>query len=377
MKTRNLILAAFSILALLVTSCEQNPINSKDNLGILPERFGVDIPSSLSQGDLKSAQLKSANEEGDTLSGDEIYELLGLFIHVGDESAQMVENIIFAIAIYNLDEPKTLSFVGDDDKRLKNLKVTEAGQYNGITYDYKLTITDADSESDEDGGLAMEVLWNNKPIEGVAILKPFNIDRTTSGIYQNTMYRIYYSEKGDELYDATMQVEIGGLPLADPSVDPFSIETLKMFVGKKGDIIDVRGNSNHPNAKLFTDNYHGFNWAFVASAVESENIAVAELGLPPSDLNDDSRTGILDEYAIKKVFTEEINQWFIDTWSVQPDSTDLSNYLKNADAPGYFENKGFVQAGVSPGTQYDVIEGRIENLAPFNPSVLSELEIEF
>ena len=57
--------------------------------------------------------------------------------------------------------------------------------------------------------------------------------------------------------------------------DEFSMRNLRMFVGKKANIVDVYGNSNHPRANLFNENAVGFNYAFVASSDANENIAVA------------------------------------------------------------------------------------------------------
>lgn len=382
MKTRNLLIGLFTIiLVLFLSSCEEDsPSDQNQDFGILPERFKVDIPSSLSKTSQKTATLKSAQQEnGDTLNGNEIYEHLSTFIAVGEEAADLVQNIIWAIVIHKIDRVKQVVYVSDDDGRTKNLIVQQEVTFDGRPWEYMFTITDADSEGNEDGGIGMQVFWNKSPIEGIAIIKPYNLDRTNSDEVGDAMYSVEYSEKGMGSYEAYMIVEITDIPLADPNVDPFSINSLKMFVGKEGNEIDVYGNSNHPNAKIFTENV-GFNWAFVASGYEEEDIGVAEVGLPPSSLDATSRTIILEDYSIKNVMTEEMTAYIL---SLYPNADPaaiavfIEPYLTNADAPGYFESKGFVQGGTSPGPEYDELETNIEALSPYNPKEISELTISF
>ena len=94
----------------------------------------------------------------------------------------------------------------------------------------------------------MQIFWNRKPISGVAILKPYNIDRTNDENIQDAVFRVEYSEAGEKGYDAHMLVAASGLHVADPLDNVYCANALKMFVGKSGDMIDVFGNSNHPNA---------------------------------------------------------------------------------------------------------------------------------
>jgi hypothetical protein len=168
-----------------------------------------------------------------------------------------------------------------------------------------------------------------------------------------------------------MEVTIAGLPLANPIEDPYSINTLHMFAGKKGETVDVYGNSNHPNAYLFTEQ-RGFNWAFVASGNESKNIAVAEVGLPPSNLDENDREVLLKEYSIKNVFTNGITAM----WPAI-DQTVLAAYLKNTAAPGYFNSTGFVKGGTSPGSDWDVLATRLNSLSPYNPKETNDLTLSF
>ena len=372
MKTKSVFYLVLVIaITFLVASCELEEGPQPEDKSILPDKFMIDIPDAIS----KSVYKKSV-AESDTISGDEIYAHLATFICIGEDAAKVVQEIIWAIAIHGINKPMILSYVSDDDGRVKNLEVIEEAVYEGVNYEFQLTATDAESESDPDGGKAIQIFWNRNPIKGVAILKPYNIDRNTDDILTDLMYEIYYSEEGEvNGYEAVMIVQIDEFPAALFG-DRFAMDALKMFVGKKGDIIDVYGNSNHPNAQFFTDKV-GFNWAFVASGKESLDIGVAELGLPPSTLDETRRSVLLEDYSIKNVLTDELNTFFLETFGIMPDSASLSGYLKDADAPGYFDSEGFVTGGNSPGSEYDDIEERLQDLTPYNPKEISELLIEF
>ena len=176
----NLLSLLFIAGVVLLSSCEGNENPTPQGESILPENFSVDIPSAISDKDLvTSGRYGNARTAADTLRGNDIYEHLGTFIHVGEAAAEIVEDIITGIRIYNIDRPMVLSFEGDDDGRTKNLVVEADADFDGEVWDFVLTITDADSEGNEDGGKALQIFWNHttNPIKGIAILKPFNIDR--------------------------------------------------------------------------------------------------------------------------------------------------------------------------------------------------------
>jgi len=332
----------------------------------------VDIPTSISNEYMATARAYSnARAQGDTLQGNDIYEHLGNFINIGEGAAEIVEDIIHGIVKHNINRPMILSFEGDDDGRIKNLEVVENQSYNGENWEFQLTITDALNEGNEDGGNALQVFWNRSPVKGIALLKPSNIDVENDSEFADAVFSIEYSEAGEHGYGANMIVEIASLPMVDPLEDRYAMSSLKMFVGKNDDNIDVYGNSNHPNAIFFSGEV-GFNWAFVASGLEDVNIGVAEVGLPPSNLDEPGRAVLLGQYSIKNVFTNEIN-------AVWPglDPVILETYLMNTEGPGYFNENGFMMGGTSPGEEWDVPAERILDLSPYNPKEISELEILF
>ncbi len=367
MKTQISILASIALaIMVLFSSCEKNDLQSTDG-SILPEKFSVDIPDAISM-DFTSKKSASAI---DTINGNEIYSHLRFFISIGENGAEIVESIIQGIGVHNINHPMSLTFQGDDDGRDKNILVVEDSYFQGTNWEFQLTITDVESESNEDGGMALQIFWNVSLRQGVAILKPYNIDRNTEAYFADAVFQIDYSEAGDKGYDAHMIVAVSGLPVANPLEDPYSMSGIKMFVGKKGDIVDVYGNSDHPNA-IFFSAQTGFSWSFVAAGNDELDIAVSEVGLPPSNLDEPSRSVLLDDYSIKNVFSNQIyTLWpFIDQASVDA-------YLNNTEAPGYFDTHGFVQGGTSPGSEYDELEVRLPLMSPYNPKEISLLDIVF
>ncbi len=367
MKKVNVFFLLISVSFLLfTTSCQKEPVPQPQQDDILPARFGVEITPSLSY---ESSTLKSA--EVDTLKGNLIYEHLGNFIHVGDMGAQIVREVINAIRIYNINKPMSFSFTGDDDGRVKNVTVTARAEYDNEHWEFKMTITDAESEGDADGGRALQIFWNRSPIKGIAIMKPYNINRADNENDPDAMFRIDYSEAGDHGYEAEMTVYAAYLPLADPLDDPWSVSALKMFAGKKGNIIDVYGNSSHPNGILLAG-HAGFTYSFIASGDNTTDLGVAEVGLPPYNLDEPSRNILLGYFSLKNVLTREIYEVWPD---IDPES--VQAFLYNASAPGYFDAGGFVAGGTAPGAGYEKLISRLPYLSPFNPKEITNLDISF
>ena len=368
MKKLNLLSVVFLIgLSIFQFGCQEEAEAPNNDANILPERFGVDIPNSLSNTYGSNARIT----EIDTLKGNDIYGHLNNFIYIGEEAAEIVGEILFSIRIHNINKPMTLSFESDDDSRVKNMMVEEDATFDGEIWEFVLTITDAASESNLDGGKGLQIFWNRSPIRGVALLKPNNIDKEDHEGFENAMFRIDYSESGDHGYDSHMIVTITDLPVHSPLEDPFSVDNLKMFAGVKGDVTDVYGNSNHPNATLFSG-MTGYNWAFAASSSISADIAVAEVGLPPSSTDKSSREELLEEYSINNVFTSEIKA----VWPMIDDKS-IEAFLYNTGAPGYFNKDGFVAGGEMPATDYQSLKDRAGFLTPYNPKEISEMELRF
>lgn len=365
MKKLSFILSFIFVAAVFFTSCDPKETKPEDQ-NIVPETMTVDIPASLSS----SSTVKSTT--GDIPAGNELYEHMRNFIHAGDEASQIVSAIIHTIRTYNLSAEMSFSYQSDDDGRTKNVVITANSEFEGAVWDWQMNITDADSEGNDDGGMAMQIFWNTGTVKGISIIKPYNLDRRTEHLYTDAMYRIDYSEAGENGYEQEMTVYISGIDLPDASTDPYAMQTMKMTVGKKGNIVEVFGNTNHPNASIGM-NEEGVNWAFVAAGTVDTDLGVAEVGLPPSNLDVRNRETILGTYSLYNVLEAEVLKWY-------PNATQdiLNIYLQNAKAPAYFNaTDGFVAAGTAPNFDYGDLDQAIEQLVPYMPLEVSDLEIEF
>ncbi len=102
------------------------------------------------------------------------------------------------------------------------------------------------------------------------------------------------------------------------------------------------------------------------------DIGVAEVGLPPSSLDETDRSVLLEDYSVTNVLTTEITAVF-----PLIDQDLLAEYLSEAAAPTYFSSEGFISGGTSPGTAWDDLALRLQDLTPFNPFIVSALQLEF
>ncbi len=366
MKKLSVVLTAIILVMFVFSSCKKD--NNFDSSS-LPSTFKVDIPSSISN----SSSQKSMSV--DQLGGDEIYENMRLFIAVGDGAGDIITAIIQNIRKYDLDKAMSFSYTSDDDGRVKNVTIVENSEFNGTTWQYQLTTTDALEEGGDHNGIGLQIFWNNNPVKGIALLYPYNINRADSAENWNKgMFQIEYSEAGEYGYTQSMIVSIAGIPV--PGHDEFEMRSLKMFVGKTGDIVDVYGNSAHPNARLFNQG-DGFDWAFVASGNEISDLGVAEVGLPPYSLDETSRNVLLKDNSIHNVFTKVISDWYLAENGTAIDSLSLAAYLSNTEAPGFFNKDGFIGSGTAPTTDFNPLLTNIGSLSPYNPKTIGDLAITF
>jgi hypothetical protein len=353
---KKLFLGFFAI-ALLLSGCSKDSSTNPEEQSILPPSFNVDIPDAISY----EAGLQKTLQ--DTVTGGLVYGNIGLYIHIGDASAELVNDIIAKIKKYDINQAMEITYTSEDDSRVKKLVVKENVAAAGATWQYEMRITDGDSL------LAFQLLWNTNPVKGIAVLYPKYMNKSESSFISGMMYKVEYNE-ADNYYDKTMTVSISGLPV----VGTFGLNNLKMFVGKKGSLFDIYGNSNHPYMVLFDNTYQGGrNYAFRARAESILNIGLAELALPPSTVR--TTEGMFADYSVYKVFKDEINK-------VMPglDSNLVNYYLANTKAPAYFvKGEGFVSAGAPPANVAGFTESfiNISSLIPYIPYDIKTLKVEF
>lgn len=345
----------FSVTLFSCSSDDNETVPPAEN--IVPEKFKIDIPLSISD---PNSGGKVSQDPDSVFDMSFIYEGLPLFIHIGENSADIVENIIIAIGQYNLAQAQTLDFTSNEDGRLKELQVKNSPSVNGTVYQYGLQVKDK-----VDDVIAMQVFWNNSPVEGFAVMNVFQMDRNNNdSSTMDTFYKVRYTENPGSA-DAEMEVWIADFPAN--SSDTFALDGMRMLVQKTGDVITVLGNSNHPNF-VFSDGGSGIvgrNYAFRARGDEANDVGVAEIALPPSI--ETSFSGVYRNYNILEVCKNEYGD------SVE---SALFNYL----APGYFSDaNGFLGDGnynADP-QLYPPAFVDLTGLRPFVPSDIRDLQIEF
>lgn len=339
----------------------------KDNSSIpvsknLPSQIVVNLPSSIS-----SDQATSQRAQSDTIKGGEIYNSLRVYIKIGERAADVIQQIIIALRANNVDKPMTFTFVSNDDQRTKTCVVTANASFNSKTYELKLNMTDGTDT-------AMQIFWNTNPMEGLAILDAYQIDHTA--LKTNIRYQVEFGTTAPG-YDKYMVVSIAGLPVTGI----YDLNNLKLFAGLKGNIVEVYGNSNHPNAMFVDTTTMGFDYAFTGRADTVKNIGVVNLGLPATTLN--ATDSVFTTYSIYNLLSTKYHQvWgpYANTPAKKHwlDST-INSLLITAQIPAYFKNSGFIGCGATlpAGLGFTSDFVNIKSLKPYVPLDIKNLKITF
>ena len=359
MRVFKVLLALLTLSIFIACSEDEDPSASVS----VPQQFSVDIPPSLSS----AAATGISGREGDSdevIEGEDIYEALRYYIHLGEQSAEILEITLIIASAFEQGNVVAISFVSDDDQREKRIDLVENVTRGGNDYQYEMTMVDTENED-----LALQLLWNTEPVEGIAILNPYNLDRSDEEATQDAFYRIDYTEDHPD-YEQAMTVSISGAEVEENG----DIDNLKMFAGRNGDIVEVMGNSNHPNINIIDPDFiGGRNYAFVARGDEVSDVAVVNLWLPPSDVStNDFDAG--DEYSVFSVLEAEINA-VTDGFFTEEE---IASILSEANSPAYFNSSGFITSGVDnkPASFSDTFVD-LTGMTPFVPNDIQNLAVDF
>ncbi len=307
----------FSGLALF--SCEPKD-TSEDSF--IPTRFALDVPESISQVPSTSTQRVAEGYEY------QVYPNLRSMVKTGEHAGEYVEGIIQEVRSNHLDLALEFAVIGEADGRTKHGLITKEVTRGGKTYEYELMMTD------DDGAPALQILWNEKPLEGIAIFSPYDMDRTDVD-KQGGLYRVDYKE-GTDAFDKSMLVQFS-LPVE--GTDSTGFDNLKMFFAQNGDVVQLYGNVNIPN---FDNNGKvGIQTAYVAKAVNGK--AVAEVWYPSPEDADATTSPAL--------------------------SADLT--------PGYLNNSGVVGAGPDAPSDFGTNITDLSSLSPYAPKDVQAISLGF
>ncbi|MEQ8925511.1 MAG: hypothetical protein RLO81_06830, partial [Fulvivirga sp.] len=202
---KKLFISLFGLFALFTySSCDDEEETAVVNQIVVPESFTVDIPTSISS-DANGGLTGRTDGDGDgIIEGNEIYQAVPFFIFIGEESARIIELIFPIAAALEQQNVQTLVYNSDDDGRDKEVTINRNVTRGGKNYAYELTTFDV-----QDNAQALQMLWNTEPVEGIAIISPYQIDHTDDA-EPDALLRIDYTED-DPDYEATMTVYISGI----------------------------------------------------------------------------------------------------------------------------------------------------------------------
>ncbi len=351
-------ITSFFLSTLLILSCEKKDDASSDSN--LPSKFKVDIPSSVS-----SSNSGSRIKKSDEIDGAVAYAAIPHYVALAEGAADVVEDLILAIRLYNLDNAQSFQYTSDDDGRTKSISVTENTDAFGQSWQYVLDL------SDIDGSLGMRLAWNNNPIKGVALMSPYHINRTESSTLVNTLYQIEYDESLAE-NDAEMIVSIYNAPKI--TGDEGSIDNLKLKATKSGDIVEVLSTSNHPYLTFSESIDPGITYAFVARSDEQKNIGVIKAALPTNDVT--TVDGIFEDYSIYETWVNLIALEY--SLSESDTRAHLDTVMVNKEQPGYYSTDGFIGSGTAPSSDYSANGfNNLDDLVPYRPSEIDSLVLSF
>ncbi|MGL1887216.1 MAG: hypothetical protein OCD76_11950 [Reichenbachiella sp.] len=353
---------AFLLLGFIIISCDEvEDIGSGKTVNLeIPEAFTVDIPDELSTSERNSS---TRVLEDATISGEDIYHGVRGFIKLGEGSAEILEEIMKVAVIASAVDADEFTYVSEDDFREKTFLFTENVNHAGVEYEFEMLVTD------EDGSSAIQVFWSLNPMQGKAVLSPYNLDRIGNEEVPDALFQIDYEENLDKSVQQ-MTVHIVGLAEED------EINNMKMKVIKTGDIVEVFGNANLPNFEIvgFLDKADR-NYAFRARADETTNIAVAEVALPLSSV---TTNDMMEEYSVYNVFDRAI-EIQLEKLEVDISQATIDAWLANTQPPGYFnEVDGFLGAGNMPeGKGFTAEFSDLSDLSAYAPKDVADMKLSF
>ena len=357
------LLIILSIL-LLLFGCSENNNDNNEKKAEIPTDVLVDIPSAIA-----GNESDITGTRGTELKGSDIYSYQRVYIGIAENSAEIIKSMIEGIKDFPLENEFTTEYQDNEDGSKKTLDFFKNPE-SDENYEYGINIYDSEKKDISYENLAFQFYWSQSIKKGIVT---FHFNKMNHNITDNDLkLQVVYSEESNN-YDREMEVFISGLSVVS---ERFNCN-IRMFAGKKGNIIDSWGSSYHPLAWIVNSADKGRNWMYRAKADKSKNAGVLEVAIPPVDYDESAQ---FTEYPVKEVLKNEITQ----VYEGLIDSTELSEkideYLVNAEAPGYFkDNTGFVSGGENPDPAIftpDLADLSVITI-PFTPKDIKKMTISF
>jgi len=376
---KNYIYINFLFISIVLSSCtETYTIDYYKKDRILPWEFQISYPYTIPQikEDVSNPD-KTSIYVWDAI--DRTYNLAqSICSDINKTISEYRDGVNLAFAV---DKPMSKSFLSINDGRKKNLTVTENVEFEEEIWEYKLVVTDADSEMEDDKGMAFQMFWNKTPAKGVVII---NHNRLYNAELQSSeLVRIDFKENSiDDFYEKEIIISSSNIPLPESTeyeTAKYEIESYKIFIGKKDRYYDIYGTLNAPNAMFYSDN-KGYATVFAGSVTGDYGTSAFKIGLPQNNVNSTIGDVLLEKNSMQNVFKREIlyaNNISENDLSSYPDiEKTIENATKNTDAPFYFD----LDIPLSQDEKQDLcseLAHRIDNISLFSPKEVAEMEIAF
>ena len=356
---KSLKLFFFFIAALLINSCNSVVTDPPKAENIIPlDSILIDIPSPLS-----NYVSNGKFSKIDPIDGGEIYEALRVYIGLAEESAELLREILKIIHNHNLSQLKNFSFVGDDG-RTKEVTIVKNVSVNGIAWKYKMEIQNAG------GNLGFQFFWNRTPFKALSVIDFYEMDNIEHQNLSGMKMEIKADGHGVASFQRQMEISLDNIP--KQAGDENYLNKLKMRVTDFGDLVEIIGNSNHPDMILIDSTQApGKSYSFGARGSKSMDIGIANLALPPSNLT--TLQNLFLNYSLDTVIKSEI---LILQPTIPIDT--LNVLVQNARNPGYFDGTGFLSAGpIVPNNLFSSAFVDLTGLIPFVPNDVKGLQVNF
>ncbi len=362
MINKPIILGAILLVLSILSSCDlfnQEPIE-EEKIEIIPDKIYVDIPNSICSSELE--------ERFKTMTGDSIYNYMRYFVYLSQNANRIVQKTYNRLLSIDNQGVLEFSFTGVDGIT-KNVIIRENYPIDGDSSYYYMEIYNKNYSD-----LALKSVWKFNPLQQIIIFHPSKLDQNEMTDHPNALVRIEYQVQAEGTdYDTLSSTFIYGL--TDTIAHIYTPDNILLSIGKKGNMIELIGSTNNPNAYFFDTNYSGGrNWTFFAKADNVKNIACAQIALPPSWV--ESIENIFADYSIKKVFADELrisNPEFAYLTDLE-----LFNMVginpEELESPGYFDSEGFISAGPNIPAGFENLDN-FELFGPYIPKTVRDSTI--
>jgi len=356
------ILGAILLVLTILTSCDQfnqEPLEEEE-IEIIPDKVYVEIPSAICSSELE--------DRFKTMTGDSIYNYMRYFVYLSQNANSIVQKTYNRLLSIDNQGVLEYSFTGVDGVT-KNVIIRKNYPINGDSTYYYMEIYNR-SYSD----LALQSVWKLNPMKQIIVFQPSKLDQNEMTDHPNALVRIEYQIHPEGIdYDTLSSTFIYGL--SDTIAHIYTPDNILLSIGKKGNMIDLIGSTNNPNAYFFDTNYTGGrNWTFFAKADNAKNIACAQIALPPSWL--ENIENIFVDYSIKNVLADEIrisNPEFANLTDIELFTMAGIN-PEELESPGYFNSEGFISAGPNIPPGYENLNN-FELFVPYIPKTVRDSTI--